>query len=174
MGLSAERLDHWTLVTSDLARTQQFYNEVLDAEPLDRASPAAVNFGGTTIDFVLESDQQHPSPGSDHHAYAIALQDFDAWAEQLRKHGVSVSFANFGRTRRSMLFDVPDGYHVEVGGPMDSEEAAKRRRILAGIAPHGRRMGRIGEPNDLLIAVTEKRTKHEMDALVDVLQEVGE
>ena len=105
MGLSAERLDHWTLVTSDLARTQQFYNEVLDAEPLDRASPAAVNFGGTTIDFFLESDQQHPSPGSDHHAYAIALQDFDAWAEQLRKHGVSVSFANFGRTRMSMLFE---------------------------------------------------------------------
>ncbi len=80
-----------------------------------------------------------------------------------------------------------DGYHMKFDGPFFNEfcvtcpkevteiiEAAKRRRILAGIAPHGRRMGRIGEPNDLLIAVTEKRTKHEMDALVDVLQEVGE
>ena len=34
-------------------------------------------------------------------------------------------------------------------------------------------MGRIGDPNDLLIAVTEKRTKAEMDALVEVLGEVG-
>ena len=80
-----------------------------------------------------------------------------------------------------------DGYAMKFDGPFFNEfcvtcpkevteiiEAAKRRRILAGIAPHGRRMGRIGEPNDLLIAVTEKRTKHEMDALVDVLQEVGE
>ncbi|MEE9130717.1 MAG: aminomethyl-transferring glycine dehydrogenase subunit GcvPA [Phycisphaerales bacterium] len=80
-----------------------------------------------------------------------------------------------------------DGYGIKFDGPFFNEfcvtcpkpvteiiEAAKRRRILAGIAPHGRRMGRIGEPNDLLIAVTEKRTKHEMDALVDVLQEVGE
>ncbi len=80
-----------------------------------------------------------------------------------------------------------DAYRLKFDGPFFNEfcvtcpklvteiiEAAKRRRILAGIAPHGRRMGRIGEPNDLIIAVTEKRTKHEMDALVDVLQEVGE
>ena len=49
-------------------------------------------------------------------------------------------------------------------------DAAKRRRILAGVAPHGRRMGAIGDPNDLLIAVTEKRTRAEMDALVEVLE----
>ena len=80
-----------------------------------------------------------------------------------------------------------DGYAMKFDGPFFNEfcvtcpkevteviEAAKRRGILAGVAPHGRRMGRIGDPNDLLIAVTEKRTKHEMDALVDVLQEVGE
>jgi catechol 2,3-dioxygenase-like lactoylglutathione lyase family enzyme len=135
MGLSAERLDHWTLVTSDLARTQQFYTEVLDAEPLTRRGPAGVNFGGTTIDFFLESDQYHPSPGADHHAYAISLQDFDAWAEQLRDHGVSVSFANFGRTRMSMLFDDPDGYHFELVVPMDSEEIATRELEKRGIQP---------------------------------------
>jgi glycine cleavage system pyridoxal-binding protein P len=53
-------------------------------------------------------------------------------------------------------------------------EAAKRRRILAGVAPHGRRLRQIGEPNDLLIAVTEKRTRAEMDALVDVLKGLNE
>lgn len=78
-----------------------------------------------------------------------------------------------------------DGYALKYDGPFFNEfcvtcpkevteviEAAKRRGILAGVAPHGRRMGRIGDPNDLLIAVTEKRTKQEMDALVEVLARV--
>ena len=137
MGLSAKRLDHWTLVTSDLARTRQFYTEVLGAEPVDRASPAGVNFGGTTIDFFLENDRQHPSPGSDHHAYAISLEDFDAWAEQLGEHGVSVSFANFGPTRMSMMFDDPDGYHFELVVPMESEEVAIREMEKRGIQRRG-------------------------------------
>ncbi len=79
-----------------------------------------------------------------------------------------------------------EGYALTFDGPFFHEfcvtcprpvteivEAAKRRRILAGIAPHGRRMGGIGGPNDLLVAVTEKRTRAEMDALVDVLEELG-
>jgi catechol 2,3-dioxygenase-like lactoylglutathione lyase family enzyme len=135
MSLSAQRLDHWTLVTSDLARTRQFYTDVLDAEPLTRSFPAGVTFGGTTIDFFLESDWEHPSPGSDHHAYTIALQDFDSWAERLRNNGVAVEFANFGRTRMSMLFDDPDGYHFELVVPMDSEEVAKRELEKRGIHP---------------------------------------
>ncbi len=78
------------------------------------------------------------------------------------------------------------GYSLKHDGPFFNEfcvtcpkpvtdivEAAKRRRILAGVAPHGRRMGRIGDPNDLLIAVTEKRTRPEMDALVEVLGEAA-
>ncbi len=79
-----------------------------------------------------------------------------------------------------------EGYALKFDGPFFNEfcvrcprpvteivEAAKRRGILAGVAAHGRRMGRIGDPADLLIAVTEKRTRAEMDALVDVLQDQG-
>jgi glycine dehydrogenase subunit 1 len=78
-----------------------------------------------------------------------------------------------------------DGYRLKFDGPYFNEfcvtcpkpaaeilRAARRRGILAGVAPHGRRLGRIGEPNDLLIAVTEKRTRAEMDALVGVLEEL--
>jgi glycine dehydrogenase subunit 1 len=80
-----------------------------------------------------------------------------------------------------------DGYGLKFDGPFFNEfcvtcprdvtevvQAAKRRGILAGVAPSGRRFGRIGEPNDLLVAVTEKRTKAEMDALVGVLAELAE
>ena len=79
-----------------------------------------------------------------------------------------------------------DGYQLTFPGPFFHEfcvtcpkpvteivEGAKRRRILAGVAPHGRRMGGIGGPNDLLVAVTEKRTRAEMDALVEVLEELS-
>jgi glycine dehydrogenase subunit 1 len=52
-------------------------------------------------------------------------------------------------------------------------ETAKRRRLLAGVAPHGRRMGRIGGPDDLLVAVTEKRSRAEMEALLEVLEAAG-
>ena len=77
-----------------------------------------------------------------------------------------------------------DGYALTFDGPYFNEfcvtcprpvteiiDAAKRCGILAGVAPSGRRMGRVGGPNDLLIAVTEKRTRAEMDALVEVLEE---
>ena len=79
-----------------------------------------------------------------------------------------------------------DGYAMKFDGPYFCEfcitcprpvteviEAAKRRRLLAGVAPGGRRMGSIGGPNDLLIAVTEQRTRAEMDALVEVLDELS-
>jgi glycine dehydrogenase subunit 1 len=80
-----------------------------------------------------------------------------------------------------------DGYRLKFDGPYFNEfcvtcprpaariiEAAKRRGILAGVAAHGRRLGGIGEPQDLLIAVTEKRTRAELDALVKVLEEQAE
>ena len=138
MSLSAQRLDHWTLVTSDLERTCQFYTTVLDAQPLTRPRPAGVTFGGTTIDFFLETDTDHPSPGTDHHAYIIALDDFDAWTAQLRANDVVVEFANFGRTRMSMLFDDPDGYHFELVVLMESEEMAQQELAKRGIIPRQR------------------------------------
>ncbi|MHC4219926.1 MAG: glycine dehydrogenase [Planctomycetota bacterium] len=79
------------------------------------------------------------------------------------------------------------GYGLKFDGPFFHEfcvtcpkpaaqiiQAAKRRGILAGVAPHHRRLNRIGEPEDLLIAVTEKRTRAEMDALVKTLGELAE
>jgi len=49
---------------------------------------------------------------------------------------------------------------------------AKSRGILPGVAAAGRRMQGLSTGDELIIAVTEKRTKHEMDALVDICKEV--
>jgi len=49
---------------------------------------------------------------------------------------------------------------------------SKSRGILPGVAAAGRRMQGLSTGDELIIAVTEKRTKHEMDALVDICKEV--
>jgi glycine dehydrogenase subunit 1 len=50
---------------------------------------------------------------------------------------------------------------------------AKSRGILAGVDLSSKQMHGIGGPNDLLIAVTEKRSKADIDALVAALAEAG-
>lgn len=49
----------------------------------------------------------------------------------------------------------------------------KSNGVLPGVAGAGRRMQGLASGNELIIAVTEKRTKHEMDALVSLLREVS-
>ena len=52
-------------------------------------------------------------------------------------------------------------------------EEGKRRGLLVGVAAAGRRMRGISAGDELIIAVTEKRTKHEMDALVSLFKELS-
>ncbi|MBC8309882.1 MAG: aminomethyl-transferring glycine dehydrogenase subunit GcvPA [Phycisphaerales bacterium] len=49
----------------------------------------------------------------------------------------------------------------------------KSRGVLCGVAAAGRRMHGLSQGNELIIAVTEKRTKHEIDTLVDLFGEVA-
>ncbi len=55
----------------------------------------------------------------------------------------------------------------------DVVEEGKRRGMLVGVAAAGRRMRGLSEGDELIIAVTEKRTKHEMDALVELFKELA-
>ena len=55
----------------------------------------------------------------------------------------------------------------------DFVNQAKARGILPGVAAKGRRMQGLSDGNELIVAVTEKRTKHEMDMLIDFCQEVS-
>ena len=52
-------------------------------------------------------------------------------------------------------------------------EFCKSRGVLPGVAAAGRRMQELSSGNELIIAVTEKRTKHEMDALVELFREIS-
>jgi glycine dehydrogenase subunit 1 len=82
--------------------------------------------------------------------------------------------------------DALDGFSLKYAHPFFNEfvvtcprsaaeirTACKHKGILAGINLSNPRLNRIGEENEILLAVTEKRTRHEMDLFVDVLKEVG-
>src|SRR5438874_10580145 len=132
---TVERIDHWTLVSSDVERTKRFYTEVLGAQSRDRGQrpgggggPVAVTLANTTIDFFEPNEHQpRPSPGGEgqHHCYVIKHEDFDTWRERFSSFGVPLHYGNFG-TRMSLMFDDPDGYHFEFTVPLESREKAQQ------------------------------------------------
>lgn len=78
-----------------------------------------------------------------------------------------------------------DGWELLYDGPFFNEftvvcsqdvtkfiEFAKSRGMLPGVAAAGRRMQGLSGGNELIIAVTEKRTKHELDAFIELCKEV--
>ena len=80
-----------------------------------------------------------------------------------------------------------DGWSLAFGGeffneftlecPIDVTElvnTGKERGVLVGVAANGRRMQNLSTGNELIIAVTEKRTRHEMDALVALFKEMSQ
>ena len=137
---TVERIDHWTLVSSDIERTKRFYTHVLGAQSRDRGQagrgggPVAVTLANTTIDFFEPDDHQQPSPGGEgqHHAYIIKYEDFDTWIERFRSFDVPLRFGNFGN-RMSMMFDDPDGYHFEFTVPLERREKARQELEQRGL-----------------------------------------
>ena len=144
MAPSIQRLDHWTLVTTDVNRTRSFYSEVLGASVPNRGGgPASVNLAGTVIDFFPASDGQLPSPGGwgQHHAYTIDLDEYDRWVEHFSRHGVALHRTTHGLHRMSIYVDDPDGYHIELTVVFEDVELARReiekRGLLEAAAASG-------------------------------------
>ena len=123
-----QRLEHWTLVYNDVERSKQFYTEILGAKSPERTGgPTSVNLAGTVIDLFPASDDWQPSPGSggQHHAYIIALEDYDPWVEHLNSKGVPMRKTTHGLGRMSIYVDDPDGYHIEFTVPFENSEIGR-------------------------------------------------
>jgi catechol 2,3-dioxygenase-like lactoylglutathione lyase family enzyme len=125
---SIQKLEHWTLVASDVERTRRWYVEVLGAQIPERIGPPCVTLAGTLIDmFPCGTDSPAgfpfgmPSPSSigQHHAYVISLDDYDAWIAHLDNLGQHYRRAAHGMGRMSIYVDDPDGYHIELTVPFD-------------------------------------------------------
>src|SRR5262245_30813545 len=143
-----QRLEHWTLVSSDVERTKRFYTEILGAQEPKRTGsgngPVSVDLAGTIIDFFPAGGERAPQPGSggQHHAYIIKLEDYDPWVEHLAKHEVPTRLTTHGMGRISIYVDDPDGYHIEFTHPFEAGEDAHgeiEKRGLMEEATRGRR-----------------------------------
>ena len=133
---SIQRLEHWTLVSSDVARSRAFYIDVLGAEPPQRVGgPVSVNLAGTIIDIFPANERQQPSPGGggQHHAYIIRLDDYDPWVEHLQRHEVQTRLTTHGLGRMSIYVDDPDGYHIELTVPFEDPEQGRREIEKRGL-----------------------------------------
>lgn len=132
-----QRLEHWTLVTSDMERTKRFYGEVLGAKPpkRDGVGPESVILGNTSIDFFPARGDRTPSPGGggQHHAYVIELADYDTWVDHLRAHDVPCRLATHGLRWMSIYLDDPDGYHFELTVPFEDDESGRREIEKRGL-----------------------------------------
>jgi catechol 2,3-dioxygenase-like lactoylglutathione lyase family enzyme len=131
-----QRLEHWTLVTTDVDRSKRFYTEVLGArEPERTGGPTSVNLAGTVIDLFPANKQWQPSPGSggQHHAYIIRLEDYDPWVEHFGRNDVPIRKATHGLGRMSIYVDDPDGYHIEFTVPFEDTDTGRREIEKRGL-----------------------------------------
>jgi catechol 2,3-dioxygenase-like lactoylglutathione lyase family enzyme len=117
-------LDHFTITTSDLARSRSFYMDVLgltegDRPPLgfpghwlyagDRAILHLVGDDGAVKRGGRKANQQ----GFDH--IALAARGMKDLAERLKARGVSFETRDVpGRPRKQIFFLDPDGVKVEL------------------------------------------------------------
>jgi glycine dehydrogenase subunit 1 len=75
-----------------------------------------------------------------------------------------------------LKYDGPFFHEFTVVCPCDVTKVVnycKSKGVLPGVAASGRRMQGLAKGNELIIAVTEKRTKQEMQALVELLKEAS-
>jgi catechol 2,3-dioxygenase-like lactoylglutathione lyase family enzyme len=130
-----QRLEHWTLVSSDVERTKRFYTDVLGATVPNRTGPTCVDFAGILIDFFPAGGERTPSPGSggQHHAYIIRLEDYDPWVEHFARHNVPARRTTHGLGRISIYIDDPDGYHLELTCPFENTEIGQREIEKRGL-----------------------------------------
>ena len=135
MALKVTELSHWTLVSTDIPRTVQFYVDTLGATKLNREFPTGVELGNTVIDIFPAIEGETPSPGTlgQHHAYNIRLDDYDAWAEHLKAQGAPVKLACHGPRLMTMYTQDPDGYHIELVVEFDNAADGQREIEKRGI-----------------------------------------
>jgi catechol 2,3-dioxygenase-like lactoylglutathione lyase family enzyme len=131
-----QRLEHWTLVASDVERSKRFYVDVLGAKEPDRTGgPTSVDLAGTIIDLFPAGEGRQPSPGSggQHHAYIIRLEDYDPWVEHFKAQGVQTRLTTHGLGRISIYLDDPDGYHIEFTVPFENTEIGRQEIEKRGL-----------------------------------------
>lgn len=107
------QLTELTRFVDDIEAAVEYYEQLLDAEPVSAWPGGAVfDLGGPTL--LLHEEIEHDeAPGEDHPAFAV--EDVDAACERLESQGVAVEWspADYDWGRSAYLRD-PAGNLVEL------------------------------------------------------------
>jgi catechol 2,3-dioxygenase-like lactoylglutathione lyase family enzyme len=126
--IRVRRLDHVTIVVEDLARSRDFYVDVLGMEPLDRPKfsfeGSWFQAGKTQIHLILEHAESGPAgihvpkhlASSRTHHFAFEVEDANHAAIELRRRNVPIVSGPKERPDGAVQVFVtdPDGHVVEL------------------------------------------------------------
>ncbi len=118
-----EGIDHVALTVRDVARSVEWYKDVLGLEQTyeDRwdGVPAFIGIGGTWLAlFPGKGSELKPPPGRDtiamcHLAFRATSSTFEKAQEELKQRGIAFEFQDH-EIAHSIYFHDPDGHEIEI------------------------------------------------------------
>jgi len=110
---------HFSIPVSDIAKSTQFYTEVVGCRHLSTVPSGQMAFldaAGTCLILVKRDAPINPVPdnhGGVHHAFAIAHNDYRATLDHLRAHDVEITFEE---DRQGGVLNGPRAYFRDPDG----------------------------------------------------------
>jgi catechol 2,3-dioxygenase-like lactoylglutathione lyase family enzyme len=110
---------HFSIPVSDVARSTQFYTEIIGCRHLSTTSNGHMAFldaAGTCLILVKRDHPINRVPedhGGVHHSFAIAHDDYKAALAHLRAHGVEITFEE---DRQGGVLNGPRAYFHDPDG----------------------------------------------------------
>lgn len=121
-GIGVERMDHVSIIVTDVRRAMQFYTEVLGLPEVPR--PESFDFPGAWLQVGPEVIHLLGKPAPDTRSprhFCLAVRDANAAARHLERAGCEVSWERHYKIPGIDRFFTrdPDGNRIEVQGPDD-------------------------------------------------------
>jgi catechol 2,3-dioxygenase-like lactoylglutathione lyase family enzyme len=146
--IKSQRVVHFTIPVTDLDCSLKFYRDLLGCE-LVHSNPLMHFMKCGDSHFVLTKMQEHapanpPGGTLNHHAFAVAREDFDAAMDEMRRAGVEcLSYEDRGHRMfpgRHAYFHDPDRNAIELidlhpdddrsaEGPASLRHAIEKQRL---------------------------------------------
>ena len=117
--VSIKAVAHFSIPVSDIAKSTQFYTEVVGCKHLSTVPSGQMAFldaAGTCLILVERNPPINPvaeNHGGVHHAFAIAHEDYEKALDHLRAHGVEITFEE---DRQGGVLNGPRAYFHDPDG----------------------------------------------------------
>lgn len=124
MSFEVKMIDHVVLYVSDMARSVQFYKNVLGCQVVrhnERLNLMHLSAGASMIDLLPMPDGENAGSNVDHVALQITPFEPEALIQHLKNYGLEPTEPRdrfgAGGTGPSLTFQDPDGNTIELKGP---------------------------------------------------------